>query len=356
MLNPQKPWHVRLGRFLFRLPHNQRKWQFYMARYYPIMEPAFKHNEAARLLVLRVLRQFENNKLKQAAATVRTLKPYVRQAEPADQAMFGFLYGLGYETADNHDEAIRCYRWANKFNHRYFLPYLLAADYDVNSVKLYSRATVNYQTTIDCIYEYPPLTDITKHALCIAYSGLCFCHVMMHKYDIAKADLLHAEQMESENHFALHARIYLHAALRQSDEVAALLPRYKLLCPEEFDAFQTHIERILAEQDSHFTQMPIGSPDGINAFWQNFQDKQFEMMQLIRSNRRHDARELALGPLREMDCYRNDFYGFDVMVRDGQFTLYLHGIYSRTYTPWVDAILAACPEEIRANWHIISEL
>lgn len=356
MLNPQKPWHIHLGRFLFRLPHNQRKWQFYMGRYYPIMEPAFKHNEAARLLVLKVLRQLSNNKLKQADATLRALKPYARQAEPADKALFGFLYGLGYETADDHNEAIRCYRWANKFNHRYFPPYLLAADNDVNTNKLYARAALNYQTAIDCIYEYPPLTDITKHILCTAYSGLCFCHVMMHEYDIAKADLLHAEQMESENRFTLHARTYLHAALRQGDEAQSCLKRYELYDAEGCAELKEKIGRILADQDPHFTQMPIGSPDGINAFWQNFQDKQYEMMQLIRANRRHDARELALGPLREMDCYQNDFYGFDVMVRDGQFTLHLHGIYSRTYTPWIDAILAACPAEIRANWHIISEL
>ena len=78
------------------------------------------------------------------------------------------------------------------------------------------------------------------------------------------------------------------------------------------------------------------------------------MMQLIRANRRHDARELALGPLRAMDCY-TDYYGFDLLLRDGMFNLYFTSNYSRTYTPWIDAILAACPEEIRERWHIIRE-
>lgn len=354
MLNPQKPWHIHLGRFLFRLPHNQRKWQFYMGRYYPIMEPAFKHNEAARLLVLKVLRQLASNKLKPADASLRALKPYVRQAEPADRALFGFLYGLGYETAGDHDEAIKCYRWANKFNHRYFLPYLLVADDDVNAKAYASSAAAKYQTAIDCIYEYPPLNEFTRHALCMSYAGLCFCHVLMHQYEEAKADILHAEQMESENRFTLHAHAYLHAALRQGDEAQSCLRRYELYDAEGCSELKEKIGRILADQDPHFTQLPIGSPDGIKAFWQNFQDKQYEMMQLIRANRRHDARELALGPLRAMDCY-TDYYGFDLLLRDGMFNLYFTSNYSRTYTPWIDAILAACPEEIRERWHIIRE-
>ena len=355
MLNPQKSSHIRLGRFLFRLPHNQRRWRFYLGRYLPVLEPAFQHNEAARLLVMRMLRQIENGKLKQADATARALKPCAREAGPADQALIGILYGFAYAKGGDHAEAARFYRWANKFNHRFFLPYMLAADDDVNAKAYVSRAAANYQTAVDCIYEYPPLTDATKHFLCMSYAGLCFCHVMMHQYEEAKADLLHAEQMEHENRFTLHAQTYLHAALRHGDEAHSCLKRYEQYDAEGCAALREKIERVLADQDPHFTQLPIGSPEGIAAFWQHFLDKQYDIMQLIRSNRRQDAREIALGPLREMDCYTNVYYGFDLTLRDGRFNLYFTSNYSRTYTPWIDAILAACPAEIRERWHIVRE-
>lgn len=355
MLNPQSPFHRRLGRFLFWLPNYQKRWQSYMGRFMPILEPAFQHNEAARLLVMKALRQIKNGNLRQAEKTLLALKPCMREAEPADKALFSFLYGFAYAQAGDHAGAARYYRWANKFDHRYFLPYMLAADDDVNLRAHASRAAANYQTAIDCIYEYPPLNEFTRHALCMAYAGLCLCHVMMHDYDIAKADLLHAEQMESENRFILQAKAYLHAALRQTQEARSCVEKFSEYGKEDHALLQERIERILADQDPHFTQLPIGSPEGIAAFWQNFLDQQYEIMQLIRSNRGHDACEHVLGPLREMECYKNVYYGFDVTLCDGMFTLYFRSNFSRTYTPWIDAILAVCPAKVRAHWNIIRD-
>ena len=98
--------------------------------------------------------------------------------------------------------------------------------------------------------------------------------------------------------------------------------------------------------------MPVGSPEGIAAFWQNFLHYEDEMMRLLRDNRRLDARELMAGPLRAMDPYKGDYFGFDISLKNNVYTIHFRSDFSLTYTPFIEAILAACPDAIREHWHI----
>ena len=355
MLDPQNTLHKLLGIVLFRLPHNQRRWQACLAKYRPILENAFKYNYAARLLVMKTLGQIKSKDIEGAQNTLRAIMPIARDGEPLEKALWACLHGLSYMQANNKKQAIRYFKSANNLQHRLFLPYMITADHYLSEHIDYPKAVSDFRTAIDCIYEYPPLNEMTRRALCAAHADLCFCHVMMHQYDEAKDDLLHAEQMASDANNILYARIYLHAALREEPEVAPLLPRYEARCPEEFDAFKARIERILADEDPHFTQLPIGSPEGISAFWQNFLAHEDEMMQLLRDNRPLDARKLMAGPLLEMDPYAIDVWGFDVLLRNTAYTIFFRSNYSRTYAPFVNAIIAACPPEIHQRWRIIHE-
>lgn len=358
MLNPKKTLHKLLGMMLFRLPHNQRKWQVCLAQYRPILENAFKYNYAARLLVMKALGQIRRKDIDGAQNTLQVIKQIAADGESLEKALWAFLHGLSYMQANNRKQAIRYFKSANKLQHRLFLPYLITADYYLSEHIDYPKAVSDFRTAIDCIYEYPPLNETTRQALCAAHADLCFCHVMMHQYDEARDDFLHAEQMASDKSSTLYASIYLHAALRDEQETAELLPKYQGFCQEalkEFDAFKARIERILADEDPHFTQLPIGSPEGIDAFWQNFLAHEDEMMQLLRDNRPLDARKLMAGPLQEMDPYEIDVWGFDVLMRNAAYTIFFRANYSRTYTPLIDAIIAACPPEIRQRWRIIRE-
>ena len=101
--------------------------------------------------------------------------------------------------------------------------------------------------------------------------------------------------------------------------------------------------------------MPIGSPEGIAAFWQNFLDHEEEMIRLLNLGRQTDAFELMVVPLREMDPYHEYSYGVAVRLADGQFTLSFWCKYSRTYTAFVQDILAACPDAVRKRWRIICD-
>lgn len=178
---------------------------------------------------------------------------------------------------------------------------------------------------------------------------------MMHQYDEAKADLLHAEQMESENAAILHAKAYLHAALRQEKEARACVEKFSKYDAEESKNLSERIERILTERDTHFTHLPIGSPEGIAAFWKNFLAHKDELMRLLNTDDRTKANKILSDLLREMDHYWETDYGFDILMKDNAYTLYFRCAYSRTYTPFVHEIIAACPDAIRKRWHIICD-
>ncbi len=355
VLNPQKPWHIYLGRFLFRLPHNQSRWRHYLGFYYPIMDPAFQHNEAARLLIMKLLKYLDQNNIKGASTAICALWPTVREADHAEQVLFSFLRGLADAKAGDFDKATKRFRWANRFNHRYFLPYMLVADYDCDHRHVYPQAATNYQTGIDCIYKYPPLNDITRHFMSLAYAGLCLCHVMMHQYTEAKADILHAEQMESENAAILNAKAHLHAALRQEREARICADKFRKYNAEGYNHLKEKVELILSEKHPHFTQLPIGSPEGIAAFWQEFLVNEDKLKRLIDNDNVHQANDLMSAPLRVMDIYHDDFWGYHIRFHDNAYSLTLTGLYSRTYTPWLDAVLAACPPEIHQRWRIIRD-
>lgn len=355
MLDPLNPFHKLFGHWLFQLPRSQKRWHAYLGRYLPILQPAFRHNAPARLLVMKALQQIDRKDIEGAQSTLNAIIPAAREGSVPDKALVNFLWGLGYLYGGNTVRAIEMFKITNRYQHRYYMPYLLTADHHTNEQRNYIRAEEYYQTAIDCIYEYPPLTDATRHSLCMAHAGLCFCRIMMHRYDEARADLLHAEQMEAENKFTLHARIYLHAVLHQAQELSPLLEKYKTLCPDEYGTLRERIERILADQDPHFTALPIGDGEAIKAFWKTFLDKENDILQLLVLDDAHAAMSLIRDALNRTDPKDIETITYFLKQTHSENRLYFGARFSRTSNALIDQILAACPPEIHDRWHIIRE-
>lgn len=356
MLDPMNPFHKLLGHWLFQLPYNQKRWYGFTARFLPILQPAFRHNAPARLLVMKALQQIDKKDIDSAQHTIEAIIPVAREGDTPDQALVNFLWGLGYLYGGNTDRAIEMFKIVNKYQHRFFMPYMMTADYNVNVRRFYNRAEQHYQTAIDCIYEFPPLTDTTRNALCIAHAGLCFCRIMMHRLDEAQSDLLHAEQMGQENKYTLHARAYLHAALHHPEEARAALSAFKKHDPEGYSDLQERIERILADEDPHFTPLPIGDPEAISAFWQTFLEKENDILQLLVLGDGHGAMSLIKAALEHTDPDDVETLTYYLKQTHSENRLYFGARFSRTNNALIDQLLAACPQEVHKRWHIIREL
>lgn len=356
MLNPQNKLHRALGTLLFRLPHNQRQWRSCLGTYLPILENAFPDNDAARLLVMKALRLIDENNIEGAQRTIESLRTTFAQNEtPAHTALWHILHALHQYKSGHLRRMGGNLRAASKYGHRFHLAYALYGDYLYHERHFYDEAEEQFLKAIDCIYAYPPLTESMQKVIGNAYTGAADARTMMHRYEDAKAALRMAEQMHAESEYLLYSQTLLNAALHLPTEARRCLSHLRELNDESAAQLLPVIERILADEHPHFTQQSIGSSEVIAAFWENFLVHEDEMMQLLLDGKHTQARDLMRGPLDAADSYHDDYWGFAVDHKSNAYELLFRSSYSRTYTPFVDDILAACPDAIRQRWQITRE-
>ena len=353
MLNPQKRLHQMLGTLLFRLPQNQRRWRSCLGTYLPILENAFPDNDAARLMVMKVLRLIDENNIEGAQRIIEALRlTFARNETPVHIALWHILHALHQYRSGHLQRMGGNLRVAGKYGHRFHLAYSLYGDYLYHERHFYDEAEEQFLKAIDSIYAYPPLTEQMQTVMGNAYTGAADARTMMHRYDEARAALHMAEQMHAEPEFLLYSKALLSAALHLPSETMQHLADLQKLNQETADQLRPTVERILGNEHPHFCQLPIGSPEVITSYWQNFLAHEDEMMQLLLNGKHTQARDLMREPLDTADPYHDDCWAFAVEYKNSAYMLHFRSDYSQTYTPFVDKILAACPDAIRQRWHI----
>ena len=355
MPNPQKKMYRLLGTFFFRLPHNQRRWKACREHYMPILDGVFIDNEAALLMIMRCLEKIEGGDIEGAQRIIEYLRPLfaANEKHPPVLVLWHVLHALHQSRSGHMAKMSANLRTANKLGHRYHIAHALYAEDISHRLHFYDEAEEHFSKAVDCIYAWPPLTERARQVIGLLHTRIAYVRTMMHRYDEARDALRIAESMQATPESLSHSRALLNAALRLPTEAYRYLEHLRETSAEASDELAPIIQRILAEEHPHFTQMPVGSPEGIAAFWQNFLHYEDEMMQLLRDNRRRDARELMAGPLRAMDPYQGDYFGFDLSLRNNVYTIQFRSNFSLTYSPFIDAILSACPDVIRQHWRIV---
>lgn len=355
MLDPQNALHKLLGIMLFRLPHNQQRWQKCLAHYLPILENAFTNNDAARLLVMKVILQIDENNPDGAQKTLDALRPAADEGGNEEKALWHILHALHQQNCDQLDKMAASLSAAHEYGHRFYLAHAYHAECYLHAWHLFAEAEEHFNKSIDCLYAYPPMTETTRRLIGTSYTGIADARTMMHRYEDAKDALRKAEQMEANPVPLLRSKALLHAALRQPEEANHCLSQLNEKDDEPDICFNERIRRILAEQDPHFTPLPIGSPEGIAEFWRYFLDKEEELQHLLRNGRLAEANELMCSPLAAMDIYEDDYWDYGIQFKDNHYQLIFINCFSRTYPPFIDALLTACPPEIRERWQIIRD-
>lgn len=354
MLNPQKKMHRLLGKVLFYLPHNQRRWMRCWDHYMPLLHDVFLDNEAALLMVMTCLEKIESGDIEGAQRIIEALRPLfaANENQPPVLVLWHVLHALHQSRSGHHAKMAANLRTANKFQHRYHIAHVLLAEDRCTRLHFYDEAEEHFSKAVDCVYAWPPMTDRGRQVIGLLHSRIAYVRIMMHRYDEARDALRIAEVMQAPPEELAHCQALLNAVLRLPTEAHRSLERLRESSTDTANELAPIIQRILAEEHPHFTQLPVGSKEGIAAFWQNFLHYEEEMMQLLRENRRTDARELMAGPLRKMDPYEGDYFGFDISLKNNVYTIHFRSNFSRTYTPFIDAILAECPDAIRERWRI----
>ena len=354
MFDPMNRFHKLCCHLLFQLPRNRRRLDRCMSLYLPILENVFTDNPATLFLLMCCLEKIGQGDIEGAQRIIRALQPvFAANDTPPVRVLWHVLHALHQSKSGHTDKMAANLRTANQIGHRYHIAYVLYAEYLYSERHFYDEAEQNFLKAVDCLYSWPPVTDEMRRVIGIMYNRIAYTRIMMHRYDDAKDALRVAESMSIPPEELWHFKALLSAALRLPAEARRCLEQLQAVAPDQADIIRHAIQLVLEDKHPHFTRLPIGTPEGIAAFWQNFLNHEEDMMQLLRDNRVLDARKLMAGPLEEMDPYENDMWGFDVLLQNSSYTIFFQANYSQTYASFIDSIVAACPPEIRQRWHIV---
>jgi len=340
------------AKLVLSLPHNKRRWNTYMQYYEPILAFAQEIDMHGRLLTLRAMDTISRRE-PSARASKRLYQLHFHCPEDNlhARALYNSLCGMYAALRGNKDEMAKRFRLATKFGHTFHLIYVNLGVYYLFERHQFDRAEGYLNQAIDCIYKYPPLNEEKRLAIAAIQSHIAYAMIMMQRID--EAELLLAKSTVAEGRQEYHhALAMLRAVQGRPTEAHAALEAPRPLHEELWTLCKQNVRLILDGKHPHFTALPMGTPEAINDFWQLFLAKEEDMMYLLRNDRRSDARALIAGPLNEMDPFDSDYWGFGVSMEKEEYTFSVASKYSRTYTLFVDALLAACPPELHERWHI----
>lgn len=354
MLKPEKTLHKLLGMMLFRLPHNQRRWQACLAQYRPLLETAFKYNYAARLLVMKALEQIDASNIAGAQQTIEALRPVFAEADdPPERALWHILHAL-HQCRSGHLRRMGAnLRTAAKYHHRFHLAYFLYADYLYRERRYYDEAETQYTNAIDSLYAYPPVTDAARRIIGNAYTGIANTRIMMHRCYEARDALHIAEQLQALPELLLYSQALLHAVLQHQEDANSCLASLADVNTDIADELRPEVERILANQHPHFNVLTSSTPELLAAFWQYFLEIEDQLVFLLRMDRRGEASNMLLGHLAAIDPNDQEQLLYDVRLEGDTYQFILHARYSDTDNALLDQLFAACPPDLHTRWQII---
>lgn len=340
---------------VLRPPFLPRRWLEYRSIHLPILEPALPDSALGRLLTFRTLDAIHRRKPSRAAAKrLYKLHFLCREDRPADRALYNFLCGMYAEMLGNVDEMARRFRIAAKFSHTYHLMYAKLGLYYLLARHRYDQAEAYLNQAIDCIYKYPPLDEAKRRSIAVLQSGMARALLMMHRTGEAEAMLDRAAPAADTAEY-LHAQALLQAVQGRSAEalqaLTALRPHSETLCR----ICEDNVRLILDGTHPHFTAK---EPDhaAIAAYWAWFVQAESDLLWRLSNGDNRSA------------CYQLHAPHFDPLtpepehidrmavgfrLTDGQPQLRFHDYHSRNYAALIDALISACPPDIRSRWEII---
>jgi tetratricopeptide (TPR) repeat protein len=171
-------------------PQFQKNWASHMKSFGPILKDAFAEDPASRVALCAALTHITAKKQPQALLKLNSLQKAL--VTDGDKAAFFFAMGLFCEYAGKFDEMAALYNQANDLHHRFYLPYLKAGKYALDT-RDYGTAEKNYRAAIPCFGIAP--TDKEKQLLASAHTNLASCLIMMHRPQEADSALEAARKL-----------------------------------------------------------------------------------------------------------------------------------------------------------------
>lgn len=325
-------------------PQFQQNWTAHMKSFGPILKDAFTDNPQARVLLCDTLTHITKKNQPQALLKLNSLQK--APVTDADKAAFFFAMGLFCEYAGKFDEMAALYNQANDLHHSFYLPYLKAGKYALDT-RDYTVAEKNYRAALRCFPAIP--SDKEKQLLASAHTNLASCLLMMHRPQEAEAALDASRKLMPlfPGRFAPEA--ILHALRGQTTQMLSALESLKTMAPFAYDAIKKSCDRILSREEPQFFAVPVDD-DKIAAFWNWFAESEAELRRQA-DKQDYEAVMRAVGEhLLEASPFLEQRPTVSLGKNDRGYVIQLKDMYAVGVGQAYRRLVDACPEEIRNHW------
>ncbi len=325
-------------------PKFQKDWSSHMKSFGPILRDAFAEDAASRVALCAALTNIIAKKQPQALLKLNSLQKAV--VTDADKAAFFFAMGLFCEYAGKFDEMAALYNQANDLHHSFYLPYLKAGKYALDT-RDYAVAEKNYRAALRCFPTVP--SDKEKQLLASAHTNLASCLVMMHRFEEADTALTASRNLMPLFPGRAAPEAILHAIRGQTSQMMAALDSLKTMAPFAYDAIKKSCDRILSREEPQFFTVPVAE-EKIAGFWNWFAGSEADLHRsadkqdyeaVMRSIGEHLLEAFPFLEQRPTVALGKNEKGYVIQLKD------MHAVgVGQAYRRLVDA----CPEEIGNRW------
>lgn len=344
-----------LARLTMRFSPSRERWLLHIAQHVPILKNALTGDPVHQLLSLRIMDDTTQGRYADAAQKLEKLRRVVREGgKPADKALYCVLMGELHAHQHDMSRAAFWMRKASRYEHHFHYPYLLLGFHHLFNRGEPDRAAEEFDRAISCIYEFPPLDESKQAVIALMHSAMAYALLLMHRTEEARLTLHKASAAAGTAEF-MHSAAYVFAAMGLREEAETSLAALKEADEKRHAGAAEGVALLLAGTHPHFTARPI-DPQPIRAYWDWFVQEERTLRQILSDQggvacvRYQKAMFDPLVP----EPHHIDVMGVGFKLVSGTPRLVLCACHSRTYTALIEALAAACPEQIARSWEIVT--
>jgi tetratricopeptide (TPR) repeat protein len=315
-----------------------------MKAFGPILKDAFAEDPQARVALCAALTHITAKKQPQALLKLNGLQKHL--VTDADKAAFFFAMGLFCEYAGKYDEMAALYNQANDLGHTFYLPYLKAGKYALDT-RDYAVAEKNYRSALRCFPAIP--SDKDKQLMASAHTNLASCLIMMHRYE--EADIALEASRKAMPLFPGRAapEAILHALRGQTAQMLACLESLKTMAPFAYDAIKKSTDKILSHTEPQFFSLPLEA-DKISAFWTWFTEEETSLKTRLDKQDYTAVMTDISQQLLITFPFLEQRPPVSIGKNDRGYVIQLKDLFGTGIVAAYSALTAVCPEDIRNRW------
>ena len=322
----------------------QKSWATHLKNYGPILKPAFAESYQAKVLLCSALTHITKKNQPQALLKLNSLQKFL--VTDADKAAFFFAMGLFCEYAGKFDEMAALYNQAGDLHHSFYLPYLKAGKYALDT-RDYAVAEKNYRAALRCFPAIPG--DKEKQLLASAHTNLASCLLMMHRPEEAEAALEASRKAMPLFPGRAAPEAIAHALRGQTAQMLSALESLKTMAPFAYDAIKKSCDKILSREEPQFFAVPV-KEENIAAFWGWFTQQEADLRHQADKQEYETVMRVVGEHLLDAFPFLEQRPTVALGKNDKGYVIQLKDMYAVAVTEAYAKLTAACPEDIKAGW------